>query len=73
MVEAKTNQIKNKKPFKDVFNNTTEKFDYIAYYMEKYGKDIDQNLLLNKLSREHDELNYISYYNYIDEEFNLDD
>ena len=72
MVEAKTNEIKDKKPFKDVCNNATEKFDYVEYYIKKYGKDC-KNILLNKLSREHDELNYISYYNYINEEFNLND
>ena len=73
IIKAKTDVIKNKGSFKDVFNNGTEKFDYIEYYMNKYGKDIDKNILLNKLSKEHDELNYISYHNYIDEEFNLND
>ena len=40
--------------------------------MKKYGKDVDKNILMNKLLREHDELNYISYHNCTGDEFDLD-
>ena len=63
IIEAKTEVIKHKKIFKDLFNETTNKFDYSDNYMKKYGKDVDKNILMNKLLREHDELNYISYHN----------
>ena len=33
IIMAKTNEIKNMKPFKEIFNNTTEKFDYVGKNM----------------------------------------
>ena len=40
--------------------------------MKKYGKEVDKNILMNKLLREHDELNYISYHNCTGDEFDMD-
>ena len=64
IIEAKTNMIYEKKFFQDLFNKTTEKFDYIEYYNKKYNHETDNSILINKLSKEHEELNYISYYNH---------
>ena len=70
IIRAKKDEIYKKQEFQDLFNETTEKFEYIQSYMEKY-KNVTNNLLLNKLLREHDELNYISYHNCLDSEFDL--
>ena len=72
ILEAKADVINNKKAFQDIYNKTTEKFEYINYYIKKYGKDIDKFILLNKLLKECDELNYISYHNSSGDEFNVD-
>ena len=58
-----------KNEFKDLFNETIGRFEYAEYYINKYGKNIDKNILLHKSLREHNELNYISYHICIDEEF----
>ena len=71
ILEAKTDVINEKNFFKDIFNKTSEKFDYIEYYMRKYGNETDNRILLNKLLKEHAELNYISYHNISGEEFDL--
>ena len=71
IIEAKTEVIYQKEVFQGLFNETTEKFDYIDNYMKKYGKDVDKNTLMNKLLREHDELNYISYHDIFGFEFDL--
>ena len=71
IIEAKTESIYEKEAFKALFNETTEKFDFVGYYLKKYGKDIDRNILLKKLLKEHDELNYIGYYNTMGEEFDI--
>ena len=57
------------KDFQDLFNETTEKFDYVEYYNKKYENEIDNNILINKLSKKHEELNYISYYNHFDDKY----
>ena len=71
IIEAKTDVIYQKKIFKDLYNETTGKFNYIDNYMKKYGKDVDKNILMNKLLKEHDELNYVSYHNCIGDEFDI--
>ena len=71
ILEAKTDVINERNFFKDIFNKTSEKFDYIEYYMRKYGNETDNRILLNKLLKEHAELNYISYHNISGEEFDL--
>ena len=71
IIEAKTEVIYQKEAFQGLFNETTEKFYYIDNYIKKYGKDADKNILMNKLLREHDELNYISYHNIFGFEFDL--
>ena len=48
IIEAKTAVINQKKIFKDLFNETTNKFDYNDNYMKKYGKEVDKNILMNK-------------------------
>ena len=64
IIEAKTESIYAKKAFQQFFNETTEKFEYVEYYNKIYENITDNSLLLNKLLKEHEELNYISYYNY---------
>ena len=71
IIEAKTNMIYENKFFQDLFNKTTEKFDYIEYYNKKYNHETDNSILINKLSKEHEELNYISYYNHFDDEYDI--
>ena len=73
IIKAKKDEIYKKKGFQDIFNQTTQKFDYIESYMQKYKNVTDKNILLNKLLREHDELNYTSYHNCLDSEFDLND
>ena len=36
--------------------------NYIQYYSQIIGNEIDKNMILNKLFREHNELNYISHH-----------
>ena len=67
IIEANTDAILKKRNFKKFFNETTGKFDYVDNYIKKYGNQMDKN----KLMREHDELNYISYYNALGDEFDL--
>ena len=69
IIEAKIDMIYANKDFQDLFNETTEKFDYVEYYNKKYENEIDNNILINKLSKKHEELNYISYYNHFDDKY----
>ena len=69
IIEAKTEAILEKPIFKEFFNETTGKFDYVENYIKKYENQINKN----KLIGEHDELNYISYKNFLGDEFNLND
>ena len=50
IIEAKTEAILEKRTFKEYFNETTGKFDYVENYIKKYGTEMDKN----KLIREHD-------------------
>ena len=72
IINANTDKILEKNVFNDIYNETTGKFEYIDYYIKKYEKENDRNILLKKLLKEHDELNYIGYYNYINSELGLD-
>jgi hypothetical protein len=69
IIEAKTEAILEKPIFKEFFNETTGKFDYVENYIKKYENQINKN----KLIGEHNELNYISYKNFLGDEFNLND
>ena len=63
IIPAKTEEINRIKAFNEVYNSSTNKFDYIDYYLEKFGKESDNGKILKILQKEHDELNYISYLN----------
>ena len=67
IISANTEEIINiNDRFKDIFNNNTGRFDYLEYYINLYGNETNNSYLLNKLLKEHDELNYINYINYSD-------
>ena len=50
--------------FNKIYNKSTNKLDYLNYYSNLYGDETNNNLILNKILREHEELNYINYINY---------
>ena len=54
----------NKTFFNKIYNNSTDKLDYFNYYSNLFGNETNNNLILNKILREHEELNYINYINY---------
>ena len=59
---ANTEQIFNiNDNFKNIYNNQTGRFDYLQYYNALYENETDTNYILNKLLKEHYELNYINY------------
>ena len=60
---ADTKEIYKQEHFKKIFNNTTQKFDYIEFYKEEFSNESDNNKILNKFKNEYKELNYVSYYN----------
>ena len=60
---ADTEEIYKQKPFQKLFNNITQKFDYVEYYKEEFSNESDSNKILNKFKNEYKELNYVSYYN----------
>ena len=67
IISANTEEIINiNDRFKDIFNNNTGRFDYLEYYINLYGNETNNSYLLNKLLKEHDELNHINYINYSD-------
>ena len=76
ILPAKTEEIIKIKNFRNIYNSKTGTFDYLNDYKEKYAKENNNDIILNKLLKEHDELNSISYHNntgetnieYLDEE-----
>ena len=63
ILPANITEINKHEAFHKIFNTNTQQFDYLGYYMKKFYNDVDDNIILNTLRKEHDELNYISYYN----------
>ena len=62
--ENKTQLLNNHNDiFKNIYNNETDKFDYLNYYINLYGNETDNSKTQDKLLKEHDELNYINYIN----------
>ena len=49
-----------------VFNSETNKFDYLGHYLEKFGNENNHSKIMNIIQKEHDELNYISYYSILE-------
>lgn len=63
ILEAKTEEINKHKVFNKVYNTETQQFDYVEYLNQKFLNENDNSKILNIIQKEHDELNYLSYYN----------
>ena len=64
IISENKEQLVNNDIFNKIYNNSTNKFDYINFYSNLYGNESNNNLILNKMQREHEELNYLNYINY---------
>ena len=56
----------NKKEYIKKYYSERDIYDYIIYYEKEFDFKFDKNFLLKQLSESHEELDSISYYNYID-------
>ena len=61
IIQAKTEEINKISDFNKIYNSDENKFDYIGYYLKKFGNMKDNGKIVNIIKKEHDELNYISY------------
>ena len=75
IIEANTKSLYKIPDFKKIYNATGDlnelgkpidnsTLKYIQYYSQIFGEEKDRNKIITKLFKEHDELNYISYYYY---------
>ena len=64
IIAENQDELINKTFFNKIYNNSTDKLDYFNYYSNLFGNETNNNLILNKILREHEELNYINYINY---------
>lgn len=63
ILEAKTEEINKIKHFNKLFNTNTGQFEYFEYFQKILSNITDENEILNKLQKEENILNYISYHN----------
>ena len=64
IISESQEELINKDFFKKIYNDSTDKLDYFNYYSNLFRNETNNNLILNKILREHEELNYINYINY---------
>ena len=64
IIAENQDELINKTFFNKIYNNSTDKLEYFNYYSNLFGNETNNNLILNKILREHEELNYINYINY---------
>jgi len=59
-------ELYNNPIFGKLYNNDTQRLEYLYYYKNLYSNAYSNNIILNNLSKIHEELNYMNYINYTD-------